>query len=173
MEVVLAFAVAFAPTLIAILRKHRNRVSIFLTQTLLALLPFVVSVSVAVAVGPEGEPPVFFAPLFIMSVICWGFTLVWAFSNRDLAAELLVWIRKVLGAVARLIGYLLAIAGLVCALVGAVNAYDIYQPVVGEFLFGVFLAIIGLLISLFGGALFIDDPSDKDKRNDSKSSAAS
>lgn len=164
MEVVLAFAVAFAPTLIAIFRKHRNRVSIFLTQTLLALLPFLVSVSVADALGPEEELPVFVATLFIMSVVCWGFTLVWAFSNRDLAAELLVWIRKVLGAVARLIGYLLAIAGLGCALVGAVKAYKIYHPVVGEFLFGVFLAIIGLLISLFGGALFIDDSSDKETK---------
>lgn len=92
--------------------------------------------------------------------------MVWALSNRDLAMELLIWIRKFLGELARLIGYSLAIVGLVCAVIGVVKAYYNYNPVVGEFLLGKFLAIAGLLIALLGKFLFEDNSSEKKKRND-------
>ena len=167
MEVVLIFAVAFVPSLIAVFRKHRNRVSIFQTQMLLALLPVLILVSVDPA-GLEQTTKLVLRAILLLGLVCWVFTLVWALSNRDLAMQLLQAVRKFLGAVRKLIGIVLIVLGCLSALVGILSAYESYDPAFGKFLLGIFVGLVSLGVARVGLSLFEGTSSDKDKRDDSE-----
>lgn len=159
----LLLAVVFAPTVIAVFRRHRNAVPICLTQVVGTGFPIVLSVF------STGNLAIV---IFLVGLICWIFALIWALSNRNLALAVLEGVKVFLGAMAKFIGGLLIIAGVICVLIGgwhllkgAWGIYTNFNPALWEsfvtFLRGASFVVISALVGSFG--LFLLDLFDKNK----------